>query len=229
MHITFDNNMFKASCLALSLSLSSTAHSALIVQDWMTAGDGYIIRDTDTNLEWLNLTQSGGLSYSYVSTQFGTGGQFEGMRYATNDEVVALWESYFGIDLSASARWDPQLPAYLDPGVRLASETLGTGIGGPTDPRMGDDANYSLLGITAEVRMDNGNQFVLGAQTFNIDTYYYPVNDPWFSATGISAPTESMATGSYLVRPSVIPVPAAVWLFGSGMIALVGIMRHKKH
>jgi len=34
--------------------------------------------------------------------------------------------------------------------------------------------------------------------------------------------------GSYLVRTSVVPVPAAVWLFGSGLIGLVGFSRRKK-
>jgi len=34
---------------------------------------------------------------------------------------------------------------------------------------------------------------------------------------------------SYLVREvSAVPVPAAVWLFGSGLIGLVGVVRRKK-
>ena len=33
--------------------------------------------------------------------------------------------------------------------------------------------------------------------------------------------------GSYLVRTSVVPVPAAVWLFGSGLIGLISIARRK--
>ena len=31
-----------------------------------------------------------------------------------------------------------------------------------------------------------------------------------------------------LVRPTVVPVPAAVWLFGSGLIGLIGVARRKK-
>ena len=33
--------------------------------------------------------------------------------------------------------------------------------------------------------------------------------------------------GSALVRTSVVPVPAAVWLFGSGLIGLIGVARRK--
>ena len=32
---------------------------------------------------------------------------------------------------------------------------------------------------------------------------------------------------SYLVRASVVPIPPAVWLFGSGLIGLIGVARRK--
>lgn len=34
--------------------------------------------------------------------------------------------------------------------------------------------------------------------------------------------------GSYLVRAAVVPIPAAVWLFGSGFIGLISVARRKK-
>lgn len=34
--------------------------------------------------------------------------------------------------------------------------------------------------------------------------------------------------GSFGQATSVVPVPAAVWLFGSGLIGLIGIARRKK-
>ena len=40
--------------------------------------------------------------------------------------------------------------------------------------------------------------------------------------------TDSDATkGAFLVRTSVVPVPAALWLFGSGLLGLVGIASKK--
>lgn len=38
----------------------------------------------------------------------------------------------------------------------------------------------------------------------------------------------SQYVGSYLVKVSAVPVPAAVWLFGSGLIGLIGVARRKK-
>ncbi len=34
---------------------------------------------------------------------------------------------------------------------------------------------------------------------------------------------------SFLLTPVVVPVPAAVWLFGSGIVGLIGVARRKKH
>ena len=46
--------------------------------------------DTDTLLQWLDLTESTNLSFNFVSIQFGPGGQFEGWEYAVIDDVFTL-------------------------------------------------------------------------------------------------------------------------------------------
>ena len=46
---------------------------------------------------------------------------------------------------------------------------------------------------------------------------------------GIAASTGSSdGTGYELVGTTVVPVPAAIWLFGSGLIGLIGVARRKK-
>ena len=30
------------------------------------------------------------------------------------------------------------------------------------------------------------------------------------------------------ISPSLVPVPATVWLFGSGLLALIGVVKHNK-
>ena len=47
------------------------------------------------------------------------------------------------------------------------------------------------------------------------------------SLSGCSGTCQALATGSW-IRTSAVPVPAAVWLFGSGLIGLIGIAKRKK-
>lgn len=51
---------------------------------------GTITRDTETGLDWLDVTETRGLSYNQVTAQMGVGGAYEGWRYATASEVDLL-------------------------------------------------------------------------------------------------------------------------------------------
>lgn len=66
---------------------------ALVSKDLSAAGDGLIMRDVKTGLEWLDLTTSVNRSFNDVSSQFALGGDFEGFRYATFNEVTTLFEN----------------------------------------------------------------------------------------------------------------------------------------
>lgn len=206
----------------LFLASALPVHAELIEGDWQTAGDGLMVRDTATHLEWLKLTETAGLSYLAVSSQLGAGGAYEGLRYATNAEVAGLFGDYFGIDLVMG--WYGEIPAYLDPGVRLASEALGDGVSGGTDDVSGPNANYRLVGLTGDLML-NGLPFALGAVTRWSDTDYYRIKDPLSSGDFYAGDFDWI--GSYLVRTAETPVPAAAWLLLSGVMALFGMIRRK--
>ena len=85
------------------------------------------------------------------------------------------------------------------------------------------------LGITSDLpdrgAYDPDTHDQLGAYTTKPpvqQTYYSTVNSSPFHDDDMS-----LSTGSYLVQTSVVPVPAAVWLFGSGLIGLIGFARRK--
>ena len=40
--------------------------------------------------------------------------------------------------------------------------------------------------------------------------------------------TEPFTTYTLLLTPTTVPVPAAVWLFGSGLVGLIGVARRKR-
>lgn len=212
------------SLAALPVLLALQANAALINVDWRTPGDGLMVRDTRTNIEWLKLTETTGLSYAEITAQLGGGGDFEGLRYATNAECQALFGEYFAIDLSAGR--SRSVFAYLDPGVRLASETLGDGVSGGTDEQSGPNANYRLVGLTGETMLD-GVQFAIGAVTRWSDTDYYTVKDPLDPFFDVYAGDFDWI-GSYLVRVTEVPLPGALWLFSVGLIALQAVGRRSR-
>jgi len=209
------SNGFRVSVLLMGIV--SSANAALVNIDWQSSGDQLLVLDTNSSLQWLKLTETDGLRYSEVSGQLGVGGSYQGFRYANNSEIVALFTTYFLIDLSSTGYYGERA-AYIDPGVRLASEALGNGVSGGTDAYSGPDANYYLFGISGDAKLD-GSQFVLGAHTRWSDTDYATARDPVSIYNRVST-TDAM-TGSYLVRAT--PIPAALWLFGAGLFALIGL------
>lgn len=84
--------MMKRIALALgtaTLMASGIAHAALVKQDLLTAGDGLVTLDTDTHLEWLQLTATQNLSVDAVLG--GAGGWVNaGFQYASFSQVGQL-------------------------------------------------------------------------------------------------------------------------------------------
>jgi hypothetical protein len=196
---------------------SFNVNAAIISVDWKTAGDGLITRDTVSGLDWLDLTETNGLTYEYVSGQLGAGGQFDGYRYATNSEAVALWAN-FGIDLNTGAT--TYIPGYVDPAIENAAMFMGNIFN-----EYNADDRFGVYGLTGET-LRTGIYYTLGAWESVWEgvtyTYYSPIG-----AREAPSYTSAIYQGSYLVKPDVIPVPAAVWLFGSGLVGLIGVARRK--
>jgi hypothetical protein len=203
-----------ATCACLSF-VSFNAGAVIVNADWKASGDNLISNDLASGLKWLDLTETYGLTYEYVSAQLGSGGQFEGFRYATNTEVQSLW-SNFGIDLSAGAATSI---SGQDPNVETAAGFLGN----TWNQYASWDYPFGTSGITADIT--GSGHYALGAHQTDWGTTQY-------ETIGLITIDNSLSSivpyGSYLVMTSAVPVPAAVWLFGSGMLGLIGIARRKK-
>jgi hypothetical protein len=92
-------------------ALGSTAQAALIERDWQVAGDAALTYDTATGLEWLDLTETSGLSFNEVVPQLGISGTLEDFSYASDTQVkqlfnaislpeLALGQSMYGTQIS---------------------------------------------------------------------------------------------------------------------------------
>ena len=75
----------------LVIDTGAARASTLVSIDLNTSDDGLLTLDTETGLEWLDLTQTDlGMSFNQMSAQLDPGGTFEGFRYATEGEVLTL-------------------------------------------------------------------------------------------------------------------------------------------
>ena len=192
------------SLAAIALVLSTSAKSALI-------DNGDITTDTITGLEWLDATLSADKSYKYVSSQFGIGGVFEGWRYATSNELSSFFDSaggggeYIGTSESHSTFVPELIEMWGVTAVWSANTSINALLADtPADGQHYYTAVYDMYSYT------NRNDYI------NLFEGSWNDTSTWY---GIS---------SALVRTSAVPVPAAVWLFGSGLIGLIGLARRKK-
>lgn len=205
------------SLAATALVLSTNVNAAIISTDWKVAGDNLITHDTVSGFNWLDLTETNNLSYNAVVAQLGVGGIYEGFRVATSNEVVALW-SNFGIDLSSGA--PTRTNEGYDSNIAQASSILGNTIAEynaevyPAGTIGATSDKYSA-DIAFNQRMGAFNN-----SAYNITSYHI------MDGTPSDLDYVYIHTGTYLV--SSVPVPAAVWLFGSGLLGLVGVARRKK-
>jgi hypothetical protein len=90
--------IFKKTLIAATFLLSiASAQAALVESDWKSAGDALATLDTETGIEWLDLSQTDDMSISQVNGQFST--TLEGWRLPTANEVYGLFDNHFsGLD-----------------------------------------------------------------------------------------------------------------------------------
>lgn len=207
----------------LLLGLSGNAQALLESDDWKTPGDNLITRDTDSGLEWLDLTATSNLSYDYVSARLGIGEEFEGFRYANGAEVATLWTNaggtapYDGYSTANDGLFDILAPLFGD----LAYEAGESGVNAVGE-------GYSRW-LTADSQ-SAGNYWA--AMSWDLVTDSDTANQDFFKLTQQTyhSSASSALFGSALVRESstVVPLPAAVWLLGAGLFGYLGVGRVRR-
>ena len=72
-------------------TFATPASTSLVSEDFLTAGDGLLTLDTDTNLEWLDLTLTKGQSYNAVAAGYNGYTTTDGFVFANWDQVATLF------------------------------------------------------------------------------------------------------------------------------------------
>ena len=204
-----------AACTCLVVA-SLSANAALISADWKMAGDNLITQDTDSGLEWLNLLTTSGRSYGDISTKFGVNEEFEGWRYASQTEVQELTRNWGIPTRNTIVGGDPyDIPGFAN----FLGDTFSLESGLPMMgiPSIGVQGfvtlNSDLTVLSARYRTEDNR-----TETTLIGFSFYDESD------------FSYNVGSWLVRDnaSIVPIPASILLFGSGLLGLIGFASRKK-
>ena len=199
--------------------ITSSAHAAIIDNDLYTT-------DTITGLDWLDLSETNSISYNDIPNETVSGGIYEGWRYATYSEVSTMFSVVF------NGYYDTSTLGYSSSASNAYANQL-------------SDANtfLSLFDITENDSYTSGSALVTYTASYGFvsgsdgalhlvgayieDTGYSEVYRDFFA--GYSPDYSYGWAGVYMVRDTtVVPVPAAVWLFASGLIGLVGFVRCRK-
>ena len=182
--------------------------ASLIVTDYAFHGDGLIVRDTNTGLDWLKLTETTNISYNEMLTKLTPGGDFYGFRYARVSDIDQLQISAglpAGLFFTASTFYKSLIDDLINlVGATQASSTNSFSYGltsDPFDPTTGIDD-----------RIIRGFALTLGGSAVQA---VYDDN------------LAGQSVGSWLIRDSIdtavsqqIPTPSAVFLILSGILLL---------
>lgn len=217
-------NYFLTACI---LVLSLTTHAALMPANDPFFGDGSLTIDTSSNLAWLDLSVTAGISFNEVFSELGIDGIYSEYRFASPDEVFSLFVEAQIPDINS-----PGDVAHIGTVANAAPALALIGLMGPsyqTGSALSEIAGFSSQHIFVNgfdtiqmpyaivregVNTRDGPQSF--GEVFTIGSSVFP-----------SQPYEGV--GSWLVKSTVVPIPATIWLFGSGLIGLTGLARRKAH
>lgn len=197
------------------LSLSTNVNAALIEYDTYTL-------DTTSGLEWLDLAETANRTYDDISSQLGIGGEFEGWRYATSAEVESFLDEFGGNNAYYNG-WSTQNNGLFD----IVSASWGDLYCEINSCATGDGRS----GFFYKDQNHDDTYYAQYGQMLDLYTHANsPSQDYIFTQAGLTYTYNAYSDfGSALVRSmSPVPVPAAVWLFASGLLGLIGISRRKK-
>ena len=218
----------------LTLCIVGTANSALIER---LGGLAYY--DTEANLTWL-----ADANYSFTSGYAASeaNGDVHSSPINIQADGTMGWEAantwVTGLKIGGVTDW--RLPTTLQPDISCSrQDSHGSYYDNCTGSEMGN-LFYNVLGGTAgyDISTSHNDNYYLFT---NIST----TNSNWSSTQAYDTGAWSFAFRSGNQRSfntavsnyswavhdgdvSAVPVPAAVWLFGSGLIGLVGFVRRKK-
>lgn len=185
--------------------------AAVVDIDWQAPGDAKLMLDTDTGMQWLDLSVTANQTFNGVVAKLAPGQTYAGFRVATQVEVLTLW-SHAGIT-NYEREWTiGQYPAVSDMVQKLGPTTM-------IEPGLFTVATHTI-------GMVDGGPALDGSRRWATELTYAP--DGVSTRTSVNYYTWDVATAdmhysTWLVRP--VPLPGTFWLLMTGIIGISGCCR----
>jgi len=207
-----------AAAAVLTTALASPAGATLVEIDGWAIDDGLLTRDTDTGLDWLDLTETAGHSINDMFRSEVGGLLDDGFRIATMAEVLDLYDHAGFIITSGSQPFPYGIGAINLPGGELLIDLLGcTGCG------FGQNSSWAL-GLAPP---DDAfrSQFEASPPTggFRFLDHNYDTKDAF---TAVFLVRSTPAQDALIAGPRIsfeginLPEPGAFALLGLGLLGL---------
>ncbi len=208
-------NKIPAFAFVLLSLFAAASNASLLEVDYLAAGDKLLTRDTISDIEWLDLTQTTSISYTDMQGRLGPGGQYEGFRYATVADIDRL-----------------QVNAGLRPGLFLSTSPVEINIVIELLDKLGitippsQSGSYSSWGITSTPFGPTSTIDDRIMRDFRISSGGVAMSANQGVINDLGA---SSQVGNWLIRetPSPVPLPGGLILFLSGIALLFGFKRRR--
>ena len=221
---------------ALVTLTTANVHATLISKGLFSQNDNLITLDTESNLEWLDLTATNGISVIDVVNGYGEylNNRF---RYATRSEIFNLYLNAgivgFGPYQHSGMLTTGSLTENFLPVQNLIS-LMGCTATCENTPNIFPFGHRPVMAGLFGVNIDTPPSFAPSSSiSLNIHLSNFPNSDNTARALIAnqfgSVNVASNGTGSFLVREaSNIPEPISVALFGIGLFMIITISSRKK-
>ena len=183
---------------ATMLAFTHGVSAAIVDNGTYTTVDG---------VDWLDLTETAGMSYNDVTAQMGIGGTYEGWSYASRLQVRDLWATFGGdVQYLNVNGISPNNNGLFDIIAPLFGDLYCTAVGCAT----GEGYSYWRTGDEAAFPTHTWQSL-----SYDLSTGAGSASGDWFeySNRAVVKSDTFIAAGSALIRTSTVPVPASVLLF----------------